>query len=46
MLEFDEFLKVIKGGQKGAGSSSKHNDGKADSSGKIYKFFKGLSSGE
>jgi len=34
MLEFEEFLKIIKGGQNGGGGG-----GEDDGSGAIYKFF-------
>ena len=44
MLEFDEFLKIIKGGQ-GGGKPSKE-EGKEDASGAIYSFFKGLTTGK
>lgn len=41
MLEFEEFLKIIKGGQNGSASGG----GETDGAGAIYQFFKGLTDG-
>ena len=42
MLEFEEFLGIIKGGKEGGGGESTSDDG----TGAIYNFFKDLTGGK